>query len=66
MNRNLLKSKMALNGMQDKDLCDLLELSKSAVSRRLNGEISFSAAEIKIMQTRLKLSDREVHLIFLS
>ena len=65
MDRNLLKSKMSLHGYKDVDLASMLKMSKTAVSRRLNGEINFSAPEIAKVKGWLKLTDKEVCLIFL-
>lgn len=63
--KSLLKSKMALHNLRDKDLADLLGISKASISRRFSGAIPFSAPEIATIKKVLKLTDKEISIIFL-
>lgn len=65
MRANQLKAKMALRDYKLKDMGDVLELSTSAISRRMSGEVPFSVAEINKIAEWLSLTDKEINLIFL-
>lgn len=65
MRANQLKAKMALRDYKLKDMGDVLELSTSAISRRMSGEVPFSVAEINKIAEWLSLTDKEINFIFL-
>ena len=64
MNKNTLKSHMAGLGITQGELAEALGLSKSAISRRLSGEVAFSVDEIKRIKKILKLTEKETYSIF--
>lgn len=48
----------------NKDLAFELGISRSAIQRKLSGEVQFSQGELKILIQILSLSDEEVMSIF--
>ncbi|WP_289102165.1 helix-turn-helix domain-containing protein [Fusobacterium varium] len=64
MNKNLLKGKIVSKGKNIETICEELEISKSAMYRKLNGSSYFNAKEIKKMIKCLELSNEEMNLIF--
>lgn len=65
-NANLLRSKMALLGDTEfiKCLADVLEISRTTASRKLNDDLPFSQSEIAILTKRYGLSAEEIKEIF--
>jgi predicted transcriptional regulator len=64
MNSNLLRSKMILEGHQDKDLAELIGLSAAVISTRLKGTTRFDQSEIAKIIRRYGLTPEETHEIF--
>lgn len=66
-NSNLLKSKMIAAGDENfvKCLQDLLNLSRTTASKKLNGNALFDQNEITLLTNRYNLSDSDVREIFL-
>lgn len=63
-NKNLLKSKMALNGDRLEDLAKGLGLSKPSMSYKINGLREFTQSEIKRIICRYNLVADDVIAIF--
>ncbi len=59
-----LKQKMLEKQKSNKDLAFELGISRSAIQRKLSGEVQFSQGELKILIQILSLSDEEVMSIF--
>ncbi len=66
INKNLLKSKMALKGVLQKDLSKILDISIPSMTQKTNGNIKFKPAEISKIKDVLSLTNDEVVEIFLS
>lgn len=64
-NINLLKSKMALAGDNQKSLANLLGVTTSAVNYKLNGNVRFSVDEISAIAKRYNLTNDEIVEIFM-
>lgn len=64
MNMNLLKSKMALYGDTQESLAEHLNLTRQALSPKINGEAKFWDEEIKKIVKRYNLSPQETFDIF--
>lgn len=64
MNLIALKQKMLEKQRSNKDLSELLDISRSATQRKLSGESEFSRAEVKTLIEVLELSNEDVMLIF--
>ena len=65
MNKEKLKSVMALHGHKNKDLADLLGISEQSVSCKINENgTEFKQGEIRIIKDRYNLSPEEVDAIF--
>lgn len=65
-NTNLLKSKMALFGDTDfvKSLANILDISRTTASKKLNGQADFSSSEILILAKRYNLSADDIKNVF--
>lgn len=65
-NTNLLKSKMAVVGDTDfvKCLADVLDISRTTASKKLNGDKPFDQKEITILVIKYRISDSEIRDIF--
>ncbi|MBN1059305.1 helix-turn-helix domain-containing protein [Clostridium botulinum] len=66
MKANLLKAHMALKGKNIVDIVDLLEISKSTMYRKLNGDSEFDRREIVLLINFLGISKDEAMNIFLN
>ncbi len=64
MNLIKLKQKMLEKQKSNKDLAFELGISRSAIQRKLAGEVQFSQGELKILIKILALSNEEVMNIF--
>lgn len=64
---NLLKSKMALKGINNyvQAIADLLGVSRTTASKKLNGEAAFSDNEMKLIKAAYNLNSEDVVKIFL-
>lgn len=67
MNANLLKSKMVLKGIENyvQAISDLLGISRTTASKKLNGEAAFSGNEMRLIKAAYDLSSEDVVHIFL-
>lgn len=65
-NINLLKSKMAALGYVDftRDLAELLGISWSSASQKMNGKTEFKQSEISILTIKLGLNGDDLKNIF--
>lgn len=65
-NTNLLKSKMAAYGDTDfvKCLAEILNMSRTTASKKLNGEKPFDQREIATLVHKYDISDSEMRQIF--
>ena len=65
-NTNLLKSKMAAFGDTNfvKCLAELLDISRTTASKKLNGEKDFTSSEITILTFKYGLSSDDIKNIF--
>jgi predicted transcriptional regulator len=63
MNKAFLEYKMGENGKSITDMCDMLEISRSAFYRKCNGKSEFTMSEIKKIVDFLKL-DSPVEIFF--
>lgn len=67
MNKNEFKSIMARNGHNQEKLAEMLGISKSTLSKKLNEKGSeFSQSEIMKIKTLYKLTDKQLDIIFFS
>lgn len=68
INKNLLKSKILLKGLKQKELAEKLNINVTSLNIKLNNNtvLGFSLPEIKKLKDILMLSDNEVVEIFLS
>lgn len=65
MNANLLRAKMALKGDYDlTPLTKLLELSRPAVTARMNGEVEWKLSEMKKLIRKYDITEEEAFDIF--
>lgn len=64
MNSRVLKSKMSLYGDNNKTLANKLNITPSALSRKINNLTNFSIEEIKFIRKEYELSDNEIIKIF--
>ena len=55
MNKALLEYKMSEKGKSIVDMCNMLNISRSAFYRKCNGKSEFTLAEIKMIVNFLKL-----------
>lgn len=67
MNSNILKSKMVLKGAENyvQAISDLLGVSRTTASKKINGEAAFSDNEMKLIKAEYDLTSEEVVQIFL-
>ncbi|AYZ73385.1 DUF739 domain-containing protein [Fusobacterium necrophorum] len=65
LNRNLLKSKLALKGFTIKELAEKMELNYPNFSLKIRGKVLFSPQEIQKIQEILELTNDEVVEIFI-
>lgn len=65
-NTNLLKSRMVEHGDADfiSKLAELLNMSRTTASNKLNGKIPFNQYEIAQIAEKYKLSDEDIRRIF--
>ena len=63
MNKALLEYKMKENGKSISDMCEMLEISRSAFYRKCNGKSEFTQSEIQKIVNYLKL-DSPVDIFF--
>ena len=65
MNANLLRAKMALKGDYDlTPLMDLLDLSRPAVTARMNGETDWKLPEMRTIIRKYELTEVETCDVF--
>ena len=64
MKVNLLKSKMSLYGYNNKKLAEKLNITPSALSRKINGSSSFNVEEMRYIRKEYQLTDEEFIDIF--
>lgn len=66
-NTNLLKSKMIAFGDENFVQClsDLLGISRTTASKKLNGELAFTQTEIVILTKRYRFSADDINNIFI-
>lgn len=65
INKNLLKAKVAIAGMNFKELAKAIKMPYQNLTNRKAGRNEFNAKEIKAIKEVLKLTDSEVSEIFL-
>ena len=49
-----LRQRLKQEGLKQKDLCEMLELSNSAVSQRLNGQRDFKISEAYLIMESMR------------
>lgn len=64
VNKNLLKSKMALRGDNQGVLAQYLDMTEPSMSKKINGQSDFTQGEIRAIADRYDLSPSEVTEIF--
>lgn len=64
MNVNLLKSQIALKGKTFKEIASKLNISKSALYRKMYGKSEFTRAEISILISFLDIDIEQAMKIF--
>ena len=64
MDVNLLKSKMALNGDNQVELSDALDITPNALSFKMKQKNDFKQSEIDIIAKRYDLTGDEIKQIF--
>ena len=64
MNKPLIRAIIVKNNDTQDRLAEALNLSRSAISNRINGKIDFRLSEINCIRLRYKLSAKEVVDIF--
>lgn len=64
--KNILKSKLTLNEITQRDLAKRLGLAEVTINKKVNGAIDFSLEEIAKMKDYLRLSNDEVVKIFIN
>ena len=62
--KNELKAMLARNGENQGDLANMLGLTSSGLSVKVNGIVDFKRNEIELMILRYKLSPEDVQRIF--
>ncbi|WP_125154311.1 helix-turn-helix transcriptional regulator [Clostridium rectalis] len=58
----MLKAYRILNGLTQKEMGEIIELSRSSYNRRENGKIPFSLEEAKIIANEFNLTIEEIFL----
>lgn len=66
MNVNMLKAQIALKGKKISDIAKLLEISKSAIYRKLSGKSDFTRKEILLLINFLDINTDKAMEIFFS
>lgn len=66
LQRSELKAVRAKQGMTQKDIAKMLNISNSSYCRKENQKIDFTQSEIKVIAVELKLTSEEVTNIFFS
>ena len=64
INRNLLKSQMALRGVNVKDMAKAQDWSDTTAYRKVNGKVAFTAPEIQACVELLDLDTATANSIF--
>ena len=64
MNLLALRQKMLAEQKSNKDIAFELGISRSAIQRKLSGEVQFTQGELKVLISILGLSEEEVMSIF--
>jgi len=64
INRNVLKSQLALRGMSIKDLASAQKWSATTAYRKVNGKVAFTAPEIQACVELLALDTDTANSIF--
>ena len=64
--KNILKSKLTLNEITQRDLAKRLGLAEVTINKKVNGAIDFSLEEIAKMKDYLNLTNDEVIEIFIN
>ncbi len=64
MNLLALRQKMLAEQKSNKDIAFELGISRSAIQRKLSGEVQFTQGELKVLISILGLSEDEVMSIF--
>lgn len=64
MNVNLLKSQIALKGKTFKEIANKLNISKSALYRKMHGKSEFTRLEISILISYLEINIEQAMEIF--
>ncbi len=64
VNRNLLKSQMALRGVNSKAFADAQGWSMTTAYRKINGQVAFTAPEIQVCVEQLTLDSETAGRIF--
>lgn len=60
----MLRQRMRQEGVKQKDLCEMLELSNSGVSQRLSGRRDFKISEAYLIMESMGIPKREFHIYF--
>ena len=63
-NTLLLKSKFALKGMTQKELCEKMGIFSGSLSLKVNNKVAFTVPQIKQLKNLLNLTSEEVVEIF--
>ena len=66
MNNQMLKGKLCGEGKTYRDLANVLGLSVTSVSDKMNGKSKFDCAEACIIKNWIRLTDKEAVEIFLT
>ena len=64
MDKKILKSKMRLYGDNNKTLASKLNITPSAMSRKINGKSDFNIEEMKFVKKEYMLNNEEFIKIF--
>lgn len=64
INSNLLKSAIVRTGMADYEVAEKIGISKSSISRKINGTCEFKMSEFEKLVQLLNLSPDETMAIF--
>ena len=65
MNKKLLRSKMALNGDNDRKLAEKLKLTRNTFSNKINSKTKFKVKEMLKIKEMYSLTDKEFVEIFI-
>ena len=61
---NILRSKMVEKGITATALANMIGMSKTALSKRINGNVPFRDKEIRSIKQALNLTSQDLVLIF--